>query len=1062
MEPGPVGLAPQELEILQSKSTGPIQEADCIDKQLLPPIVPEPLVSRSEPLLDMGDSIVERPSKEEELPPGSFEERDADIEIAITPSAGSPVLSSPMPWEQIENSTIRIEEVASPSTPLVESEGASLLGGESVVTPSAMPQDEFVSDELSSPVPAPDLAQPRESIFSMEPSTSPPVHSETEASTPSVAPQSSSTVPFSWNTVFDGAWKFASGTLSSSSSDACSNPYAVSRDVEDLETVQSESTPDPGLASPAITSTQDPLAPLSGSEPLPSAHPSILSEEKGSSADTTATSEPSLLRPQPVLLSEALSQPESLPTFSCASLRSSAVDLPVPFPSDSVEPASEFEPASFPSFAEPQATVPESEACAQEPLPSAAIQEVPPALEPVSTGERGIPLTPLPAMAPPSLATPSDVASATPASMDTLSSWSTGEVEVQPHRPSEKKRNWDKEKREASLDSPAPLPRLEESSTAVAELSRSGGWELPPSEGSNPIVETVASVVEEEVVRQEDSRPEWVRASESITFVDTPSLSSARLQDSGGESTHSNPEPAPSVAVSAVNALFHSTGEKSQVSTRDRLASPSPRPWFSTRVARVRIGISSFIGSCFSTTRSMVLLCVGVGLFGVVLVAVVIGAIGVAWMVMETPPSPVYQKLTESPPRVLVDSTKNGYFLLLGFDAFEGQDPLQVGYDRKLEGNELQAAHACMLGDEGKGTIGASAKAIQGSFTSADPVAQLKPQVASVRSWVAQESLALKRYEQWLSMSFEDAGYGQVLSPNCAHILLAHRLYLAEGFAQDLNTGLGRLEIDMRSWRTVLGQSKTLMVKMLAATAVQDNVTIASGLLTRQDLDETAVGRLSKIVRPLDQVELSLRWPMQSHLAWATKAVTKNLKNDETDERPLYVALAAKMPLPVQRRSNAYADYYEAASKAVAEGRYTNLPKPSSFLRTPPATVVDYVANPIEHIIGIEPLPSWDPYVGRIVETDARLRLASLQVWVRQGAQDGNVVTRLAKASQDRYDPFTGLPMLVNQQRGVMYSVGQDGKDQDGDSLRDVVAIIPKTQSVVIESSRSVPTPRSK
>jgi ribosomal protein S16 len=432
-------------------------------------------------------------------------------------------------------------------------------------------------------------------------------------------------------------------------------------------------------------------------------------------------------------------------------------------------------------------------------------------------------------------------------------------------------------------------------------------------------------------------------------------------------------------------------------------------------------------------------------------------------MVMEASPSPVYQNLTASPPQVLTASTKNGYFLLLGFDVPGEQDPLQAGYERKVEGGDLQAASACMLGDEGKGTTtGASANVVSGWFSSADPVAQLKPQAASVRSWVAQESLALKRYQQWLSMSFEDAGYGQILSPNCAHILLAHRLFLAEGFSQDLSTGLGRLENDMRSWRTVLGQSKTLMVKMLAATAVQDNTAIASGLLTRQDLDETAIGRLGKIVRPLDQVELSLRWPMQSHLVWATKAVTKSLKNDKTDEGPLYVALAAAMPLPVQRRSNAYADYYEAASKAVAEGRYTNLPKPSSFIRTPAVSVVDYVANPIEHIIGIEPLPSWDPYVERTVGTDARLRLASLQAWIRQGAQDGNVVTRLAKAGQAYYDPFTGLPMLVNQQRGVMYSVGQDGKDQEGDPRRDVVATIPKTQTVAIESSRSVLPPRSK
>jgi len=248
----------------------------------------------------------------------------------------------------------------------------------------------------------------------------------------------------------------------------------------------------------------------------------------------------------------------------------------------------------------------------------------------------------------------------------------------------------------------------------------------------------------------------------------------------------------------------------------------------------------------------------------------------------------------------------------------------------------------------------------------------------------------------------------------------------------------------MASWRVALGQSKTLMVKMLAATAVQDGIAIASGLLSQHDLDGAAIAQLSKIVRPLDLVELSLRWPMQSHLLWATKVATANLTSGKADDRPLYVSLTAAMPLPLQRRSNAYADYYEAASKAVAEGRYTSLPKLSSFIRTPAAGVMDYVANPIENIIGVEPLPSWDPYVGRMVETDAQLRLTSLQAWIRRGGKEENLLTRLAKAGQSHYDPFTGLPMLVNQKKGVMYSVGRDGRDQEGDSMRDVVTIIPK------------------
>jgi hypothetical protein len=629
--------------------------------------------------------------------------------------------------------------------------------------------------------------------------------------------------------------------------------------------------------------------------------------------------------------------------------------------------------------------------------------------------------------------------------MDTLTPWSTGEVEVQPYRLPEKKRNWDKEKAEAPVAQPAPLPLVEESPESVAELSRSGGWEVAPSEATVPVVEAPLPTVEK-VTPQEDTRPEWVRASDSITFVDPPLSPSATWQESSTESTHSAAGLDLSIATSAVDVLFDSTGENKQAHTQDRAASPRPRPRFAARVARIRIGISTFIGTCFSTTRSIVLLCIGLVLSFVVLVAVGIGVIGVAWIVMETPPSSSYHDLTMSPPQATTDSRRNGYFLLFGFDASAEQNPLQVGYERKVEGGDLQAAKACMLGDEGKGAAATETapNIVRGWFTSADPAAQLALQTTAIHSLVAQESLALRRYQQWLSMPFEDAGYGQILSPNCRHILLAHRLYLAEGFAQGHNTGLERLETDMKSWRIVLEQSRTLMIKMLAATAVEDNIAVASGLLIRQNLDGEALGRLDKIVRPLDPVELSLRWPMQSHLTWASKSVTTRLKTDKTAERPLYVALAAAMPLPVQRRSNAYADYYEAASKAVAEGRYTNLPKPSSFIRTPAVSTLDYLGNPIEHIIGIEPLPSWDPYVGRMVEIDARLRLASLQAWIRRGAPEERVHARLAKAGQDHYDPFTGLPMLLDQQKGVMYSVGQDGKDQEGDSQRDVVAKIPK------------------
>jgi hypothetical protein len=1007
VDPVPADLDSQDQNI--PPPSGPSHEANQLDADMSPSTLEESSLPSSEHCDDgMGDSIAERSRLEDEEPiPSSSDEHTANIKRAITSSDESPGLSSPMPWEQIENSTIRIEETAPPPALSVQSEGVT-LSSQSVLASSAIPQPDPIS--LSEPTPVRELTEAGELILAAEPLTSP------SALEPEV----------------DDAWRFA-GTLSSSSPAEFLKPNMSLQDSRELESVQPEAVPEQECSTPFITS--EPAKPFCDSEPLPAAYPSTLSEVSGPIAETDAIRECDL--PTAARFLEQPSEVEE--SLAISSEAPSKVDLPVPPLSEPVELVHEPESVSVTPVMEPKTVSAFPRASAPEPSCSAVILEALPALESVSIESH-----PIQTATASSIITANDT-SESGAKTDTASAWNTGEVEVQSHRPSDKKRNWDREKGEVPDVPLAPLPPVGEFPEVAPGLSRSGGWESAPSEGVVPIVEAVTPIIEE-IVPQEDTRPEWVRTSESITFVNHPTSSPTARQDSSLESTHFDPEPANSAIASAVDVLFDSTGEKSQARTHDRVVSTRPRPRFAAKMARVRIGISSFIGSCFSTTRSIVLLCAGLVLSCVILVAIGIGALGLAWMVMEASPSSVYHNLTASPPRTVIDSTKNGYFLLLGFDVSGEQNPLQAGYERKVEEKDIQAASACMLGDKEKGTTaGASTDVLRGGFTTADPLAQLKPQAALVRSWVAQESLALKRYQQWLSMSFEDAGYGQILSPNCGHILLAHRLYLAEGFEQDFSTGLGRLENDMRAWRTVLGQSKTLMVKMLAVAAVQDDAAIASGLLTRQDLDQTAIGRLGKIVRPLDQVELSLRWPMQSHLMWATKAVTKSLKNDKSDERPLYVALAAAMPLPIQRRSNAYADYYEAASKAVAEGRYTNLPKPSTFIRTPALSVVDYVANPIEHIIGIEPLPSWDPYVGRTMETDARLRLASLQAWIRQGAKDGNVVTRLAKAGQAHYDPFTGLPMLVDQQRGLMYSVGQDGKDQEGDPLRDVVVTIPKT-----------------
>jgi hypothetical protein len=211
----------------------------------------------------------------------------------------------------------------------------------------------------------------------------------------------------------------------------------------------------------------------------------------------------------------------------------------------------------------------------------------------------------------------------------------------------------------------------------------------------------------------------------------------------------------------------------------------------------------------------------------------------------------------------------------------------------------------------------------------------------------------------------------------------------------------------------------------------------------RPDLDDRLISRLAKLARPLDQSEQSIRWPMQSQFVLATKAIGDAVDHDPGKSRPLYGSLAAALPLPKQRRFNAYAQYYEAAGKAAAEGRYADLPKQSQFMRTSPYGLVDVFVKPIESLVGIEPLPTWETFAGRVLETEARLRLASLQAWLRRTPTEQDLLTRVAKAGQSLYDPFTGFPMLVNMKKGVFYSVGRDMKDNEAQDRFDIVAQIP-------------------
>ncbi|MFO0729453.1 MAG: hypothetical protein U0361_00400 [Nitrospiraceae bacterium] len=150
------------------------------------------------------------------------------------------------------------------------------------------------------------------------------------------------------------------------------------------------------------------------------------------------------------------------------------------------------------------------------------------------------------------------------------------------------------------------------------------------------------------------------------------------------------------------------------------------------------------------------------------------------------------------------------------------------------------------------------------------------------------------------------------------------------------------------------------------------------------------------------------------------------------------------MTLESQRLWDTYAAYYDVTIKAEESVR-SPLPKLEDVARSSKRTLLETLLRPLEFE------PDWDQFVQRLIETDARLRLVTLQVLLRQPSVMKTVPGRLAEVGPAYYDPFTGLPMLWSETQGKVYSIGKDRIDDGGDANLDISA------PVVLAPSAPVP-----
>ena len=441
------------------------------------------------------------------------------------------------------------------------------------------------------------------------------------------------------------------------------------------------------------------------------------------------------------------------------------------------------------------------------------------------------------------------------------------------------------------------------------------------------------------------------------------------------------------------------------------------------------------------------------------LLAVFLEVSGLIFSVKSEGPTEVFLRLTQTPEVRLESPLHNGYFLLVGFAADSEADPIQVGYEIWLEA-EAHRGHRHFDFEKGarsalRITIGLDD--VAPDWSAADPVRSFQEHGVTMRTSITRYAVLVDRYRQWLSMPFEDWGFGHPASPRFAEIMAAHRLFIGDGFAQDAAIGSDRLRQDTIAWRRVLVEAKTIPMKIMAATMVDDNLSLLSKTLARPNLETPVLTVAKQIGHALTREEGAMRWPIQNEfvLGLASREDLLSVDNfvgtDETDQNRQWLAQKSGlhpdaflkvqhptsktllgMTLETQRTWDAYATYYDAliTSSAVL---HSPLPRLHEVAKDSNRTLFEHLLNPIEFD------PAWEPFTQRLLATDARLRLTALQVLMRSVLGTERISERLSQAGPEYFDPFSGLPMLWSPSHRRLYSVGKDGLDDGGDSTFDIV-----------------------
>ncbi|HSL05577.1 MAG TPA: hypothetical protein VK901_18790, partial [Nitrospiraceae bacterium] len=386
------------------------------------------------------------------------------------------------------------------------------------------------------------------------------------------------------------------------------------------------------------------------------------------------------------------------------------------------------------------------------------------------------------------------------------------------------------------------------------------------------------------------------------------------------------------------------------------------------------------------------------------------------WTSKGQPSGATFTRLLEQPQHRLVAPYENGYFYLLGFAAAASLDPAKVGHEIWLETTADPDASNFNYDKSGRSElrIQLPMEQILPSWSSENPASEFRSIRAQLQTITGRDRTVLTRYERWLAMPFEDMGFGHQAIPRFVEIFVGHRLYVADGFSRQTALGMQRLKTDLHTWRNILRDATTITTKVMAQIVITDDLRLLSTLLSQPAINQTVLAMIPDMASPLTSAESSLRWPLQHQFTLGVHGKSTDERATEGQTESLnahqqWLTSTAHLPkqafrqithphgrsfLGIQLQSRetweTYALYYDAMIHAT-ESRQSTLPTLHELEGTSRRGILESLVSP-------DPFePDWGPFHYQLRETDARLRLASLQIVLRRPSAQTTVPNRLAQ-----------------------------------------------------------------